>query len=53
MEPCSPVATMEPPGHGLGGHALHCALYRSHASFSIVLTSLTGNKDYLGESFFR
>ena len=40
-----------PPGHGLGGHSLLCAFYCSRAAFWTVLTSLTDDKDYLGESF--
>ena len=53
MEPCLPVATWEQLGHHLGGYSLHCALYHFRAAFSIMLTSLTGNKDYLGESFLK
>ena len=40
-----------PPGQGLGGHMLHCAFYHSRTAFWTVLTSLTDDKDYLGESF--
>ena len=39
-----------PPGQGLGGNSLLCAFYCSRAAFWTVLTSLTDNKDYLGES---
>ena len=39
------------PGQGLGGHTLHCAFYCSRTAFWTVLTSLTDDKDYLGESF--
>ena len=42
-----------PPGQGLGGHSLLCAFYCSRAAFWTVLTSLTDNKDYLGESFLK
>ena len=35
---------------GTDGHALHCPLYHSRTAFWTVLTSLTGNKGYLGES---
>ena len=38
---------------GLGGHTLHCAFYCSRTAFWTVLTLLTDNKDYLGESFLN
>ena len=50
------LAHLWPPGHGLqlgtGGHMLHCPLYHSRTTFWTVLTSLTGNRGYLGESGF-
>ena len=45
----SPTRTW-PPGQGLGGNSLLCTFYCSRAAFWTVLTSLTDNKDYLGES---
>ena len=40
-----------PPGHGLGGQELYCALYRFRDAFWIVLTPLTGNKGCVSELF--